>query len=111
MMAIDLKGVIIEEMQLSSDGSVYLSAYLHNRFIVKLFSLKLICSGKVLQDNESLDSQGVKNGQQIMAIVLVESPTEVVEKESQIKELENTKTDSKLLALDDEYMRVKRVKN
>lgn len=41
-----------------------------------------------------------------MAIVLVESPDQVIDKENQIKELENTKTDSRLLALDDEYMQV-----
>lgn len=69
--------------------------------------LKLICSGKVLKDNLSLESQGVKNGQQIMAIVLVETPDQVVDRENQIKELESTKTDSRLLALDDEYMQVK----
>lgn len=60
----------------------------------------------MLKDNLSLENQGVKNGQQIMAIVLVESPDQVVDRENQIKELENTKTDSRLLALDDEYMQV-----
>lgn len=41
-----------------------------------------------------------------MAIGLVESPHQVLEKESQIKELENAKSDSRLLALDNEYMQV-----
>lgn len=59
-----------------------------------------------MKDNETLENQGVKNGQQIMAIVIVESPNEVAEKETQMKELEDTKTDSRLLALDDEYMQV-----
>lgn len=68
--------------------------------------MKFICSGKVLRDNLSLESQGVKNGQKIMAIVLAESPDQVINTETQIKELEDTKTDSKLLALDDEYMQV-----
>lgn len=54
----------------------------------------------------SLDSQGVKNGHQIMAIVLAESPDQVIDRENEIKDLENTKTDSRLLALDDEYMQV-----
>lgn len=73
--------------------------------------MKFICSGKVLKDNLSLESQGVKNGQQIMAIVLVESPDQVINRETQIKELEDTKTDSRLLALDDEYMQVKTLLN
>lgn len=53
-----------------------------------------------------MEVQGVKNGQQVMAIVLVESPDQVINKESQIKELEDTKSDSRLLALDDSYMQV-----
>lgn len=54
----------------------------------------------------TLGNQGVKNGHQIMAIVLVESPDQVMDKENEIKDLESTKTDSRLLALDDEYMQV-----
>lgn len=43
----------------------------------------------------------------MMAIVLVESPNQLIERENQVKELEDAKTDSKLLALDDKYMQVK----
>lgn len=73
---------------------------------MNLFRLKLISSGKVLNDTVSLCSQGVKNGQQILAIVISETPTQVLETENQIKELENVKTDSRLLALDNEFMQV-----
>lgn len=68
--------------------------------------LKLISAGKVLNDSTSLGSQGVKNGQQILAITISETSTQVLETENQIKELENVKTDSRLLALDNEFMQV-----
>lgn len=41
-----------------------------------------------------------------MAILLSDTPTEMIDSEKQIKELEDTKTDTKLLALDNTYMQV-----
>lgn len=66
--------------------------------------LKLIHAGKVLSDPESLSSQGVKNGQQIMAITLTDLPETMKETENQIQELEGVKDDSRLLALDNKYL-------
>ncbi|CAH1111063.1 unnamed protein product [Psylliodes chrysocephalus] len=86
--ALDLKDIIKQEVHIEREG------------------LKLISSGRVLTDVDSLGSQGVKNGSQILAIVLIESPSQVSQNESQIKELESVKTDSKLLALDNEYMQL-----
>lgn len=108
MRTIDLKNSLLEELQISSDGYVmFIFIKIKYSDYRNCFTrLKLICSGKVLKDNLSLESQGVRNGQQIMAIVLVETPDQVVDRENQIKELESTKTDSRLLALDDEYMQV-----
>ncbi|KAJ8922694.1 hypothetical protein NQ315_007727 [Exocentrus adspersus] len=68
--------------------------------------LKLISAGKVLNDTSTLDTQGVRNGQLILAITISETPTQVLETENQIKELENVKTDSRLLALDNEFMQL-----
>lgn len=68
--------------------------------------MKLICSGKILEDTKTLFEQGVKNGQQILAIALSESPNEIVQHENKIKELEDFKSDSRLLAVDNEYMQV-----
>ncbi|KAJ8927192.1 hypothetical protein NQ314_020468 [Rhamnusium bicolor] len=68
--------------------------------------LKLISSGRVLNDSDSLSCQGVKNGSQILAITISETPTQVVQTEKQIKELEEIKTDSRLLALDNQYMQL-----
>jgi len=68
--------------------------------------LKLISAGRVLKNDTSLANQGVKNAQQILAIVLAESPDEAQHQENKIKELETVKTDSKLLASDDAYLTV-----
>ncbi|XP_018565232.1 NEDD8 ultimate buster 1 isoform X1 [Anoplophora glabripennis] len=88
MQTSDLKSIINQEVNFCADR------------------LKLISSGKVLNDAVSLGSQGVKNGQQILAIAISETPTQVLETENQIKELENIKTDSRLLALDNEFMQL-----
>lgn len=64
---------------------------------------KLICNGRVIHDLESLQHQGVKNGNQILALVLRETPSEVRDAETTIKELENVKADTQLLASDDGY--------
>lgn len=69
--------------------------------------MKLISSGKVLLDNESLINQGVKHGNMILAIIVGDAQSEIKENEDQIKELEGIKSDSRLLALDDQYMEVK----
>ncbi|KAG5898600.1 hypothetical protein JTB14_020976 [Gonioctena quinquepunctata] len=55
---------------------------------IAIDQFKLISAGKVLVDSDSLGSQ------------------EIVENENQIKEMENVKTDSRLLALDNEYMQL-----
>ncbi|CAG9859185.1 unnamed protein product [Phyllotreta striolata] len=68
--------------------------------------IKLISAGRVLKDTDTLGSQGVKNGSQILAIILSETPTQVSQNENQIRELESVKTDSTLLALDNEYMQL-----
>lgn len=71
-----------------------------------IYRLKLISLGKVLVDNESLASQGVKHGSMILAIIIGDAQNEMKENEDQIKELEGIKSDSKLLALDDQYIEV-----
>lgn len=62
--------------------------------------MKLICNGRVIRDNQPLSTQGVKNGSQILALILAETPKEVEQAESTAKELENLKADTSLLAAD-----------
>lgn len=68
--------------------------------------MKLIHVGKVLKDSESLCGQDVKNGQQILCIILSDLSPDMKKAEEQIRELEGVKTDSRLLALDSDYMRL-----
>lgn len=82
----DLKDIICQDISVPSE------------------KLKLISAGRVLKNDTSLANQGVKNAQQILAIVLAESPDEAQHQENKIKELETVKTDSKLLASDDAYL-------
>ncbi|XP_044749963.1 NEDD8 ultimate buster 1-like [Coccinella septempunctata] len=84
--ASDLKSLIMQDITVPDNG------------------LKLISSGKVLADNESLLNQGVKHGNMILAIVVGDSQNEMKESEDQIKELEGIKSDSRLLASDDKYI-------
>lgn len=68
-------------------------------------SLKLIANGKVIEDSKSLFEQGVQNGQQILALTLNQSITDLRETESRCQEIENVKADTQLLASDDnDYM-------
>ncbi|KAF5302202.1 hypothetical protein FQA39_LY10241 [Lamprigera yunnana] len=68
-------------------------------------ALKLIANGKVLQDTRTLFEQGILNGQQILALFLNESLTDVRESEQQYQEIEAVKEDTLLLASEDnDYM-------
>lgn len=68
----------------------------------------MIANGKVLADNRNLDSQGVKNGQQIMVVFLHNNPEEITKAGQHISELESVKADTTLLASksSDFYMNV-----
>lgn len=69
--------------------------------------MKLIASGKVIQDDYSLASQGVRNGQQVMAIVLEDSAVDVRVEENNLRDLEHVKADTNLLiSQSDSYMSV-----
>ncbi|XP_056638844.1 NEDD8 ultimate buster 1-like isoform X1 [Diorhabda sublineata] len=99
------KRVIQKELLLSMT-TIELKEIIKNDADISLEGLKLINSGRILKDPDSLGSQGVKNGSQILAIILTETSSHFLQTENQIKELESIKTDSKLLALDNEYMQV-----
>lgn len=68
--------------------------------------LKLISNGKVIHDDKTLAEQAVKNGNLILALVLAESPTEIESAVATVKEIENVKADTQLLATSDsdDYM-------
>lgn len=71
------------------------------------FRLKLICNGKVIHDDKTLAEQSIKNGNLILALVLAESPTEIENAVATVKEVENVKADTQLLATSgSDYMQV-----
>lgn len=74
-----------------------------------MFRLKLICQGKVLTDDKSLEEQNVKNGIQMMAVVLYgDQGTSMQHAESQQKLVENTRDDVDILTNknDNNYLQV-----
>lgn len=60
--------------------------------------IKLISRGMVLENSKDLGSQGVKNGAQVMAVILSENLCELQEVEKRLKTLEKTKKDLEYLA-------------
>lgn len=60
--------------------------------------IKLILSGKVLKLNSELATHGVRNGTQIMAVVLHNNPEELQAIESRHRQMEATLADAKFLA-------------
>ncbi|KAF2899522.1 hypothetical protein ILUMI_06657 [Ignelater luminosus] len=94
--------LISKEILLSSLGSD-LKNIVSEHVEVPLDKLKLIAGGKVLHDTESLHSQCVQNGQQILALTLSESSTDIKEAENRYQEIESVKADTHLLASDDSF--------
>ncbi|KAK9728684.1 UBA/TS-N domain [Popillia japonica] len=68
--------------------------------------IKLISGGIIVKDTDNLRSQGFKNATQVLAVILNESITNIKEDENRIREIESTKADTSLLALDDGYMQL-----
>lgn len=60
--------------------------------------VKLISGGRVIQDGNSLQDQGVRHNGQLMALVLVETADESRERERQEVELKNIRDDAGLLS-------------
>lgn len=70
--------------------------------------IKIIFHGKILKEEESLVSQGIKHGVNIMAIILSDN-SDFVRQESHMQLLSSTKADVKLLVeneLDEDYLQV-----
>ncbi|XP_046970915.1 NEDD8 ultimate buster 1 [Vanessa cardui] len=75
--------------------------------------IKLIYNGKMITHSPTLEAQGVKNGAQLMALVMAESPEQVQKEDKIYKEMKSTLDDATLLtecvddlADDEEYMKL-----
>lgn len=71
-----------------------------------LYRVKLISNGIIIKDNDTLANQGFKLSTQVLAVALNESITNLNEDEDRAREIDTTKADTSLLALDDGYMQV-----
>ncbi|KAL4702199.1 hypothetical protein ACJJTC_002462 [Scirpophaga incertulas] len=60
--------------------------------------IKLIYNGTVLKPEETLEKQGVKNGVQIMAVIMTESPEQVEKEDRRYLEMKTTRDDALLLS-------------
>ncbi|KAL0273405.1 UNVERIFIED_CONTAM: hypothetical protein PYX00_006074 [Menopon gallinae] len=73
---------------------------------IPLERLKVIFKGKFLQDESTLDQQGIKHGLHMMAIILKEpSDPETSEYESHVKQVDSTKADIELLS-EGQYLQI-----
>ncbi|XP_018326796.1 NEDD8 ultimate buster 1 isoform X2 [Agrilus planipennis] len=64
--------------------------------------IKLIASGKIVKETEKLNIQGIKNGQTILAIIILnETSSDIQKSEEKFKEVESVKEDTKLLLKED----------
>ncbi|XP_045778217.1 NEDD8 ultimate buster 1-like [Maniola jurtina] len=75
--------------------------------------VKLIHNGKLIKPDPSLEEQGIKNGAQLMALVMAESPEQVTKEDKMYMEMKSTLDDATLLSEnvegfgdDDEYMKL-----
>ncbi|XP_050355274.1 NEDD8 ultimate buster 1 [Nymphalis io] len=75
--------------------------------------IKLIYNGKLISHSSSLEAQGVKNGAQLMALIMAETPEQVQKEDKIYKEMKSTLDDATLLseyvddlADDEEYMKL-----
>lgn len=98
----DFKSIIACILEIQAERFYYKDLNVSQSFILN-FRIKLICNGIVIKDEENLSNQGLKNGSQVLVIVLNETPKEIQESESRIRELETIKADTQLLSSDDGY--------
>ncbi|XP_063537785.1 NEDD8 ultimate buster 1-like [Cydia strobilella] len=74
--------------------------------------VKLIYNGKVIQPAPSLEDQGIKNGVQIMALIMAVNPEEAKKEDRMYLEMKSTRDDAMLLSEyaddfeDEEYIKL-----
>ncbi|XP_022906282.2 NEDD8 ultimate buster 1-like [Onthophagus taurus] len=97
--------VIVKEVPLTMIGEEFKKSII-DEIGVPLDQCKLISGGIVIKDLDTLGEQGIKNGSQVLAIILVESLSNIKEDENRVREIESTRADTFLLASDDGYMQL-----
>ncbi|CAG5123212.1 unnamed protein product [Candidula unifasciata] len=60
--------------------------------------LKLICQGRIVDENRCLNDQGIANGSDVMAMLMSSSDTKIAQKEAELIEVEKTRHAAELLS-------------
>ncbi|XP_059062382.1 NEDD8 ultimate buster 1 [Achroia grisella] len=70
--------------------------------------IKLIFNGKVIKPSSTLEEQGIKNGVQIMALIMAKTPDEIQKEDNMYLEMKSTKEDAALLSkyAHDDYIKL-----
>ncbi|GFN99706.1 nedd8 ultimate buster 1-like [Plakobranchus ocellatus] len=85
------------ECQLLISGSE-LKSLVSAQFDLSSSLLKLICQGRIITENQSLEEQGIKNGSDILAIFMTSSEAQIAGKEAEIAEVKRTRQTAELLS-------------
>ncbi|GFN99705.1 nedd8 ultimate buster 1-like [Plakobranchus ocellatus] len=85
------------ECQLLISG-LELKSLVSAQFDLSSSLLKLICRGRIITENQSLEEQGIKNGSDILAIFMTSSEAQIAGKEAEIAEVKRTRQTAELLS-------------
>ncbi|OWR52957.1 hypothetical protein KGM_213317 [Danaus plexippus plexippus] len=101
---------IMKQLDVSGDELIEAVA---NLLEVAKNRVKLIYNGKLIRQSSNLEEQGIKNGVQIMALVMAEAPEQIKKEDKIYREMKSTLDDATLLseyvddiADDEEYMKL-----
>jgi len=79
------------------------------KFDVQTELLKVICKGKVIQDKQSLNDQGVRNGSNLMAMCMTATEAQITQKDKDLMHVQKLRKAAEMLSKksdDDEYFNV-----
>ncbi|XP_055870657.1 NEDD8 ultimate buster 1-like [Biomphalaria glabrata] len=75
-----------------------LMALVGDKYGISPSTLKLITGGKIVSQVDSLSSQGIKNGSDVMALMISSSDIKVSEREAELAEVEKTRWAAEMLS-------------
>ncbi|CAL1536332.1 unnamed protein product [Lymnaea stagnalis] len=93
----NLRKLVPVECRLDITGAD-LRALVSTKYELNPTQLKLISGGRVIEQNTSLNSQGIKNGSDIMAMFISTTDAKLAEKEAEIAEIEKTRWAAEILS-------------
>ncbi|KAK3782479.1 hypothetical protein RRG08_008336 [Elysia crispata] len=85
------------ECKLNISGSE-LKDLVSTHYNISPFLLKMICRGRIITERQSLEDQEIKNGSDIMAILMTSSEAQIAGKEAEIAEVERARQSAEFLS-------------